>query len=434
MSDFVTRSLAGAAAGLAATGPMTLFMEAGRPLLHPCNYRPLPPRRVTERAAASVDAHDDMNEPQKKAATGVAHFAYGCRGRGRVRGAIAPVAHEPGVEWRGLRPRRVGRQLPGAYAGPRPAPARHPRAGRPERPDDRCRHRLGGHARPTHRSDGRSERTPAAGGRTRSPAPDAGEPGVDFGPTLKAHVTRIVRLLGGARWRAVRNGRAPRPSTPAACVSRTRGRCPPATRGPMARPRSLSRRACRPGSRPEVHRPGVAPVHGQEPAGFHVPQGRRLVLRPGQQPGPVGGISQGRHPGLVSGEQADRGPSLDVHHLHRPVLRHASRFESGLKANKCSGERPGQRPVAGGIRPAKAPGGCVPEPDESVRRPPADDDSAVRAELHLLPLGPAGHSPWALPGPIRGSPGLSPAARCGRRTGPARRTVRSGRRPSPRPG
>ncbi|MBO0700499.1 MAG: hypothetical protein J2P46_19030, partial [Zavarzinella sp.] len=91
MSDFVTRSLAGAAAGLAATGPMTLFMEAGRPFLHPAHQEPLPPRHITERAAETVDAHDDMNEPLKKAATGVAHFAYGA-GAGAVYGALSPFS------------------------------------------------------------------------------------------------------------------------------------------------------------------------------------------------------------------------------------------------------------------------------------------------------------------------------------------------------
>jgi uncharacterized membrane protein YagU involved in acid resistance len=90
MSDLVTRSLAGAAAGLTATGPMTLFMEAARPLLHPAHQEPLPPRRVTERAAAKVDLHDDMTEPEKKAATGVAHFAYGA-GAGAVYGAVSPL-------------------------------------------------------------------------------------------------------------------------------------------------------------------------------------------------------------------------------------------------------------------------------------------------------------------------------------------------------
>jgi hypothetical protein len=90
MSDFVARSLAGAAAGLTATGPMTLFMEAVRPLLPPEDQRPLPPRRVTMRAAAKVDAHDDMTEPQKKTATGVAHFGYGA-GTGAVYGAVSPL-------------------------------------------------------------------------------------------------------------------------------------------------------------------------------------------------------------------------------------------------------------------------------------------------------------------------------------------------------
>lgn len=89
MSDLVRQSLAGAASGLAATGPMTLFMEAARPLLPAHQQRPLPPRRVTERAAGAVGLHDDMTEPQKQAATGVAHFGYGAAA-GAVYGVLAP--------------------------------------------------------------------------------------------------------------------------------------------------------------------------------------------------------------------------------------------------------------------------------------------------------------------------------------------------------
>jgi|SRR5262245_10450953 len=90
MSDLANRTLAGAAAGLAATGPMTMFMEGARALLPPHEQYPLPPRRITERAAKTVDAHDDMNEPQKEAATAVAHFGYGAAA-GAVYGAVSPL-------------------------------------------------------------------------------------------------------------------------------------------------------------------------------------------------------------------------------------------------------------------------------------------------------------------------------------------------------
>jgi uncharacterized membrane protein YagU involved in acid resistance len=89
MSNVVTRSLAGGVAGLTATGPMTLFMEAARTQLPPEEQHPLPPRRITMRAAEAVDLHDDMSEPEKKAATGVAHFGYGAAA-GAVYGAVAP--------------------------------------------------------------------------------------------------------------------------------------------------------------------------------------------------------------------------------------------------------------------------------------------------------------------------------------------------------
>jgi hypothetical protein len=90
MSDLVNRTLAGGVAGLAATGPMTMFMESAHALLPPHEQYPLPPRHITERAAESVDAHDDMNEPQKEAATAVAHFGYGAAA-GAVYGAVSPL-------------------------------------------------------------------------------------------------------------------------------------------------------------------------------------------------------------------------------------------------------------------------------------------------------------------------------------------------------
>jgi hypothetical protein len=89
MSNLLTRSLAGAAAGLTATGPMTLFMAAAKTQLPPEQQYPLPPPRITMRAAEAVDLHDDMDEAEKHAATGVAHFGYGTA-TGAVYGAIAP--------------------------------------------------------------------------------------------------------------------------------------------------------------------------------------------------------------------------------------------------------------------------------------------------------------------------------------------------------
>jgi uncharacterized membrane protein YagU involved in acid resistance len=90
MSDLVTRSLAGAAAGLTATGPMTLFMAAAKTQLPPEEQYPLPPRRITMRAAEAVDLRDDMTETEKHAATGVAHFGYGTA-TGALYGALSPL-------------------------------------------------------------------------------------------------------------------------------------------------------------------------------------------------------------------------------------------------------------------------------------------------------------------------------------------------------
>jgi putative membrane protein len=69
---------------------MTLFMEVARAHLPPGQQHPLPPRHVTMRAAEAVDLHDDLTEPQKQAATGIAHFGYGT-GAGALYGALAPA-------------------------------------------------------------------------------------------------------------------------------------------------------------------------------------------------------------------------------------------------------------------------------------------------------------------------------------------------------
>src|SRR6476646_490949 len=89
MPDLVTRAAAGAAAGFAATGPMTVVMAAGREALPECEQYPLPPRTITERTAQAADVGHRLSEPQKEAATAVGHFAYGAA-TGAVYGALAP--------------------------------------------------------------------------------------------------------------------------------------------------------------------------------------------------------------------------------------------------------------------------------------------------------------------------------------------------------
>jgi hypothetical protein len=93
MSDLAHRFLSGAAAGLAATTPMTVVMEAIRRVLPVTEQDPHPPRQITERAAAAVGIADDLTGRQLEGATTVAHFAYGT-GAGAVYGLLAP--HLPG--------------------------------------------------------------------------------------------------------------------------------------------------------------------------------------------------------------------------------------------------------------------------------------------------------------------------------------------------
>src|SRR3954465_9179559 len=90
MPDLLARAAAGAAAGFAATGPMTLAMTAAREVLPDQEQYSLPPRIVTERAAQTAGVAHRMDEPEKKAATTVAHFGFGT-GAGAVYGAMAPV-------------------------------------------------------------------------------------------------------------------------------------------------------------------------------------------------------------------------------------------------------------------------------------------------------------------------------------------------------
>src|SRR4051794_25727092 len=78
-----------AGAGFAATGPMTALMEAAGRLLPAHEQEPLPPRRITERAAEKVGLDDELTEEQKAAAAMANHFAYGTGG-GAASALLAP--------------------------------------------------------------------------------------------------------------------------------------------------------------------------------------------------------------------------------------------------------------------------------------------------------------------------------------------------------
>ena len=68
---------AGALAGLVATGPMTAVMELLHRALPPAERRPLPPRRVTMRAADAAGVGEELSEEQRVGATTAAHLAFG---------------------------------------------------------------------------------------------------------------------------------------------------------------------------------------------------------------------------------------------------------------------------------------------------------------------------------------------------------------------
>src|SRR5205085_426585 len=72
------RILQAAAAGLAATVPMTIFMARVHQALPRREQYPLPPRQITEEALEVASLDDDLSERRKRRLSLVAHFSYGC--------------------------------------------------------------------------------------------------------------------------------------------------------------------------------------------------------------------------------------------------------------------------------------------------------------------------------------------------------------------
>src|SRR5688500_8224890 len=105
---------------------MTAAMEGLRRVLPRGEQDPIPPRQITERAAAAAGVAGEMTDGQKDAATAVAHLAFGA-GTGALYGLLAPLL--PG----GPVARGVGYGLTvwaGSYLGWLPA------AGLYKRPED----------------------------------------------------------------------------------------------------------------------------------------------------------------------------------------------------------------------------------------------------------------------------------------------------------
>lgn len=80
--------LRGAAAGLVATVPMTVAMEALRACLPREQVRRMPPREVVDRTVEKTGEADELDEQTRTAITTVAHFGFGAAA-GALYGALA---------------------------------------------------------------------------------------------------------------------------------------------------------------------------------------------------------------------------------------------------------------------------------------------------------------------------------------------------------
>ena len=95
MNELPKRLCAGSVAGFAATGPMTLLMEALHVGLPREERDPQPPRQIVDRAAHAAGA-DDLSEGERQGLALVSHFGYGASA-GALYGALAPSLPLPPV-------------------------------------------------------------------------------------------------------------------------------------------------------------------------------------------------------------------------------------------------------------------------------------------------------------------------------------------------
>ncbi len=82
----MNKLLIGAAAGFAATVPMTVVMKILHANLPEDEDYPLPPREIIDETAKRVELQDDLSEEAKTALTFAGHFAYGT-----ASGSLYPV-------------------------------------------------------------------------------------------------------------------------------------------------------------------------------------------------------------------------------------------------------------------------------------------------------------------------------------------------------
>jgi putative membrane protein len=69
--------LHGAAAGFAATVPMTLAMEALRATMTREHHRRMPPREIVDRTVHAAGAADEVDRSDRIVLATIAHFAFG---------------------------------------------------------------------------------------------------------------------------------------------------------------------------------------------------------------------------------------------------------------------------------------------------------------------------------------------------------------------
>lgn len=82
----MNKLLIGAAAGFAATVPMTVIMKILHANLPKDEDYPLPPREIIDETARRVELHNELSEEAKTALAFAGHFAYGT-----VTGSLYPV-------------------------------------------------------------------------------------------------------------------------------------------------------------------------------------------------------------------------------------------------------------------------------------------------------------------------------------------------------
>ena len=105
-STIVKNLLAGAAAGFAATVPMTAAMIGMHQTILPPRHRyPLPPRRITMNVARTFGVKHELDETKRQALTLAAHFGYGS-GMGALYAVLVPQLD-----------RAAGRRVPRAASG-----------------------------------------------------------------------------------------------------------------------------------------------------------------------------------------------------------------------------------------------------------------------------------------------------------------------------